>query len=225
MTLTVATANMLKTLGEKPARQAAEMVLGHRPHFGGLQEWLAERDPILRDLGTLIRFPAVRAKQQPTRGYVFVRPFRDAPVGFYNARVFGLERLRTLTLAPGPRPTRATEMLLQHRSARTTVPVLLIHLLAHHDQPAYKKAWECGRAAAMDWAESWHGTDTFVLGDTNKHLMDLPPLKSCWDGNFPLPTGPGGGTIDTIYARRRAAQPITVHTASDHHAVVATYAG
>jgi hypothetical protein len=217
----VATANILKTLDRRPARRALLSVLAHRPAFGGLQEWEADRDAILRELGYLTRTPY--ARKLPSEDYVFLRPLHGGPVAFYDAARYDLARLRSRLLAHGPRPTRATELILQDKRSGALVPVLDLHLLAHHDRPAYEAAWRAGRGAAMDWAEQWHGGPAFVLGDTNKHRMDLPPLRSCWDGRAAQPTGPGGGTIDSIYARERALEVETIAHDGDHKAVVATY--
>ena len=221
MTLCVATANILKTLDRRPARRALLAVLAHRPAFGGLQEWEPARDTILHELGYLTRTPF--ARKLPHEGYVFLRTLHGGPVAFYDAARYDLVRLRSRLLAHGPRPTRGTEMVLHDKAADRLVPVLNLHLLAHHDRPAYDAAWRDGRSAACDWVEKWHGGQAFVLGDTNKHLMDLPPLRSCWDGRHPLPTGPYGGTIDNIYARGRAVDVETVQHDGDHDAVVATY--
>lgn len=224
----ILTLNVLKTLTPLQARHALTKALAQRPHLGGLQECDSrQRDQLLAEAGTLVRAPRLRRllrRRPPFRGYVLGRPLRGGPVVLADADVFRLERLRSVVLTrTGSRPTRATAAQLRERVTGTVHHVLVVHLLAHHDDPAQLDGWREGVAAARAWAESQHGVTCWVLGDTNKNLLRLPPLVSCWTLCRPLPTGPHGGTIDSVYGTRPALDVAAVEVGSDHRAVVATY--
>jgi hypothetical protein len=223
----VATANVLKTLGQDDAARSLNAVMIHRPQMVGLQEWDKSRRPLLALRGRVFRLPRLRkrlGRKAPTSGYVFGYPLGGAPPVGVDAEWGELLAVRTITLAKGRgvRATKACEALIRERATGALHVVLNLHLLAHHDRPAYAAAWRQGRAAAIEWAESWHGFNRWVMGDTNKHLMALPPLVSCWHGNKVDPTF-GPRTIDNIYADRHATHVHAIETPSDHNAVVADY--
>jgi hypothetical protein len=188
-------------------------VLDKKPNIVGLQEWGDSRD------GVLLR-TSLRA------GYSFVSPKNGGPpVGILDSWGEWLT-VRKIPLAPKGDANRATYgvegIARQYGTGRIRV-VLNIHLLAHHDDPAQLRAWRIGRSSVIEWAKGWEGYSRFVLGDGNKHLMQLPPLVSCWDGHRAEPTGPHGGTIDAIWANRAAKAVDAYRTRSDHKFVVADY--
>lgn len=225
----VATANVLKTLDPDEAGASLDAVLARRPQIVGLQEWQRDRRDVLARRGALYRLPRLRkrlGRKPATSGYVFGYPLGGAPPVGVDAAWGELLAVRSITLSrarKGVRASKACEAIIRVHETGAIVPVLDLHLLAHHDRPAYLAAWREGRAAAIEWAESWAGFERWVLGDTNKHLMDLPPLVSCWKGNDVEPTGPGGGTIDQIYGVRRASKVRRIKTLSDHYSLVADY--
>lgn len=224
----VATANVLVGLGDDQAGAALDRVLRFRPEVVGLQEWSRGRRRVLKGRGVVYRLPRLRkrlGRKLPAQGYVFGYPLGGAPPVGVDAAWGELLAVRTVTLDParaGLRATKACEAIIQEHATGQLHVVLNLHLLAHHDRPAYLAGWKRGKAAAETWVKSWEGYTRWVLGDTNKHLMVLPPLLSCWHGNKAEPTL-GRRTIDNIYGESAASSARAVETPSDHDAVVAEY--
>jgi hypothetical protein len=226
----VATANVKVTLSPTLAGECLDEVLATAPQIVGLQEWSEARRSTLRKRGRVVRLPRLARlarRGTPTEGYVFGYPLTGGqPVGVDAAwgEILTLRAVELASRAPGIRATLGTEALIRERETGRTFPVLSTHLMAHHDRPANRDAWQEGRTKARKWAQAWleQGYSPFVLGDMNKHLMDLPPLVSCWDGN-PRKATFGARTIDVIFGAAAAASVKTIQTASDHKAVVAEY--
>jgi hypothetical protein len=220
----LATANILHKLPAHKASNALAIVLGQRPQIVALQEWGGSRSSILRNAGAFTRLPRLRMRRV-TEGYSFAAPASGGPPVGVDASWGEIVSVRSLLLAPkraADRATRGVEAIIQEHATGRVHAVLNIHLLAHHDDPAHLRGWNEGREACEKWARSWTGYDRWVLGDTNRHLMDLPPLHSCWERHPAEPTF-GKRTIDTIYGNERADAVRAFRTGSDHRAVVADY--
>ena len=224
----VATANVKETLDATKAGAALDAVLATKPQIVGLQEWRKGRASVLASRGQVYRLPRLRkrlGRKPATSGYVFGYPLGGGPPVGVDAAWGELLTVRTIRLAPGSkkvRPTLATEAIIREHATGLLHIVLNFHLLAHHDRAAYLAGWKIGRAKAIQWVDSWAGFTRWVFGDTNDHLMGLPPLTSCWQGN-PLEPTLGRRTIDNIYGERKAASAHAFNTPSDHDAVVADY--
>ena len=221
-------ANVLKTLDDDEAARALGIVLAQKPQMGALQEWGRGRDHILREVGTLTRLPRTRRLQRPVprEGWSFVAPITGGPPLFIDATWGEWISVRSLLLAEkrlADRATRGVEGIAREHATGRVHAVLNLHLLAHHDDPAHKRGWAEGKRSAEEWAESWEGYPRWVLGDGNKHLMDLPPLVSCWHQHDADPTGPHGGTIDAVWGNRKADDVRAFRIGSDHRAVVVDY--
>lgn len=207
------TANVLKTLPPPKAAAALNAALNKKPHIIALQEWGSSRNRLLREA-------------EFKHHYSFVTPVNGGPpLGILDSWGEWLT-VRNLPLAPkgkAARATRGVEGIARARGSGRIHVVLNIHLLAHHDDPAHLRAWREGRQSVIEWAKAWGAYNRYVLGDGNKHLMDLPPLDSCWEGHRAQPTGPHGGTIDAIWTNRRSDFVDAFPIGSDHKAVVADY--
>lgn len=220
----VASANILGSLNDQQAAIRVRQMLAHEPTILGLQEWRPGRASLLRDHGHVFRYPR-GARRYPRSGYVFAYPQRGGqPIGV-DAEWGWIVYARELTLVPagkGLRATDATEALVQDRSG-TIHACLNTHLMAHHDRPENREAWRDGVRAIRAWAVSWDGYERWVMADVNKHLLDMPPLVSCWDGNKVQATF-RGRTIDGVWGNRRAARVRVVDfEGRDHDGVAATY--
>lgn len=222
----VATANVLGRLSEQRAREALAATLTHQPTIVGLQEWSRKRKPLLREAGRVRRFPKLRNRPNAQSGYEWAYPLGGGqPVGV-DAAWGHIVAVRSLLLArarDGVRATKGTEALVIEHATGRLHAVLNIHLVAHHHRPANLRAWREGVATVEAWAESWHGLPRWVLGDVNKHDLDLSPLVSCWAGNRLRPTF-ANRAIDGVWSDKRATSVTVINTPSDHHSVVAQYA-
>lgn len=231
---TVALANILKALPASKAVDLLDRMLDTDPDLLGLLEWTGDsrrdrdqRHRALRRRGAIVRKPwAHRFRRR--RGVVWVRKGRGPILGVHSR--FGIPRTaQMLTLVEGDedhdvRDTKGLEVIIDRPLCQAAV--LVTHLMAHHDRPANRRAWEQGKAACREWAREQQaaGREAWVLVDANKHLMELPPLVSCWDGRREIPTFRGRRTIDIIYGPRRARSVRTVpFGVRDHDGVVAEY--
>ncbi len=233
MTVRIATSNVYVELDNAGAAKALDQVLATDPQILGLQEWSRSRRKILRKKARVVLFPATArhlrkrglARAYPAAGMVFAYPaLGGQPVGVDAGygEILSARRILLAKRRGKVRATYGTEVLIRVHATGQLRPVLNLHLLAHHDDPDHAAGWAEGRQSAIDWVESWAGFDALVMGDTNKDLMDLPPLVSCWVGN----RHPGtlhGRSIDNIYARSKAGAARTIRTPSDHDAAVADY--
>ena len=202
-----ATANVLVDLGREATERVLARVLSPRPALVGLQEWGADRDDLLDAHGD----------------YDWCRP-GAMPVGIRRdiGRITGSDRITLARSRDGVRTTYATEARIREHNGREHA-VLNLHLVAHHDRPAYLDAWEEGRRTVEAWVRrQQRGVQPWVLGDVNKHDLDFKGLVSCWHTNRLKPTF-GPRTIDGIWTTVRADDADTIDTASDHHAVLARY--
>lgn len=227
----VATVNVKVGLGVDRSEECLERMLAALPHVLGLVEWGRRRRRILTKYAAGFRFPRLRRRlgfTHPTTGYVYVYPLLGgipALVDAAYAEVLACRRVPSSS-KQGRRVAgrSATELLIRRRSDGRLIPLRLVHLHAHHDDPAHRAAWLEGLASAEEWAESWRGYARYVLGDINKRLLELDGLVSCWAGRKALPTGPHGGTIDHVYGPTEAEKLELVRVPSDHPlGVVAVY--
>jgi hypothetical protein len=223
------TANVWKELSDDSAKKALGLVLAKRPQIVALQEWGRGREQILRDAGVFTRLPRTFRRLRvwpPSEGYAFAAPLGGGPPVGVDAEWGEIIAVRTLLLAPkrlADRATHGVEAIIRERATGRVHPVLNIHLLAHHDDPAHLRGWNEARHKVEEWAESWTGYPRWVIGDVNKHLLDIPPLKSCWDRQQPQPTFGKHRTIDAIYGNVRSVSVDAFRIGSDHRAVVADY--
>lgn len=221
----LATHNVKVDLPDPRAAAAVRVVLQRNPDVLGLVEWGRSRRSVLAKFGTVVVFPRLRTLwlAYPDAGYVFCYPIGGQPVGVDASRqeVLAVKRRRLSGKRPGVRPTFGTELHFRSRSDGKMRAVLNVHPVAHHDRPANAEAHAEAVKSIREWVEEWHGYDRYVLGDMNARAVDLPPLKSCWDGRRDQPTGPHGGAIDHIYGPDGFASVEVIDTPSDHHAVIA----
>lgn len=224
----IGTHNVKVSLADKAAAQALAIALATGLVILGLQEWGRGRRRRLAEHATQVRFTALRRrlKDHPVTGFAFAYPrFGGQPVvvdatwgRILSARAVKLSRRRR-----GVRATYGTEVLILELATGRLWAVLNVHPVAHHDRPANKAAHTEAIQRMEDWVESWHGHARVVLGDMNKRLMRLGQLHSCWEDRPGAGTGPGGSTIDHVYADKAATQAVAIRTPSDHKLVVATY--
>lgn len=221
------TANILKTLPDKQATEALAIVLGKRPQIVALQEWGSGRGKILRGAGSFTRLPRVRRRMlSPVDGYAFAAPVTGGPPIGVDATWGEILLVRSIGLAEkrlADRATKGVEAVIREHATGQIHAVLNIHLLAHHDRPEQLRAWNEGVGSVQAWAKSWTGYPRWVLGDVNRHLLDLPPLVSCWHRHPAEKTGPHGGTIDGVWGNEAADDVRAFRTGSDHAGVVADY--
>jgi hypothetical protein len=226
----VATANVKVGLGEQKSEACLKAMLKAEIDVLGLVEWGKKRRRILSRHAKSYRFPKLRRLagfKHPTTGYVYVYPIGGGIPAVVDASVVEVISCRKVPSSGkhgsvGGRT--ATELILRRRSDGLTIPLRLVHLHAHHDDPDHKAAWREGVQSAAEWAESWAGFGPFVLGDMNSTIANVGDLVSCWKGHRRVTTGPHGGTIDHVYGPRQSFSVEAVPIPSDHPVgVIATY--
>lgn len=224
----IATANVLVRLGPDEASVALTKTLARRPTILGLQEWGRGRKGLLREVGRIFRLPTLRRKvgrSHPAAGWVFGYPLTGGqPVGVdaAQAELLSVRRVFLAAARRGVRPTWGTEALIRLRATGELVVVLNTHLIAHHDRPANKAAWEEGVASINRWHASWPGHRCYVVGDMNRQRLQLEGLVSCWVGNKRESTF-RHRVIDEVYGPAQADHADAIDTPSDHDSVIATY--
>lgn len=224
MTTRVGTANIRDTLPHDVAKLALRKVLAQgKPDMLGVPEW---------------RWPML-----DVRGHQMARPRAGGPPLVYDADRYTLKRATTRTLVGSGRVGRMAGRKSVLPASRATVytltemghPVVVIvcHLTAEVQRgKGYRRDRAHALRVARHRAERAHlaglvrfhrarGRRVFVVGDTNFDSMPLPPLVSCWRGRSGRTLG--SRAVDAVFADRRADSVMTIPTASDHDAVVATY--
>lgn len=219
----IATHNIKVDLPDHTAAAAVRLVLQRNPDVFGLQEWGRSRRDTLKRFGTVVMYPRLRRLflGYPAAGYVFIYPIGGQPIGV-EASLYQVASVRRVLLSKkreGVRAAYGTEVILWPRAGGRTIAVLNLHLLAHHDDPDNLAAWEEGVKAVNEWIESCHGHRIYVMGDFNHAAVPLDGLKSCCSDK-PVPTFKGR-SIDHVYGPRGFTAE-TVHTPSDHDALVVT---
>jgi hypothetical protein len=228
--LAVATANVLGTLRRPDAYAAVAAVLEHRPDLVALQEWHPWRRGLLARFADyqwyepLLGGCAVGARRDRfTRLDTQARLLSPPGRGDRDGRVLGLE------------PARLASVTLQrdrHTGAR--VALLDYHLVSQvqgagvyrEDRPGLVARHRRETSALLGLVEEARaaGHATYACGDSNFHGFRVPGLVSLWDEHRDVGGTYGNRRIDDVHAPQSALQVVTVATASDHLAVVATYA-
>jgi hypothetical protein len=142
--VTVATANVLYTLGADSARRALAGVLAHEPDLVALQEWHLSRVPLLRETGHVGLVPQIGGRLRRTReegpDYLWNSPpMGGCAVGARADRYELLSCRSRLLSAPGraDRPDRrlgmeppraATVAVYRERSSGRRVSLVDYHL-------------------------------------------------------------------------------------------------
>ena len=243
----VATANVLRSLGRAPAREALDLVLAHRPDLVGLQEWGLVRSGLLRDTGEVeVRLSGGLALRRSAAGpaatYQWISSWGDCPVGVRAERYDVLER-RTRVLGwvgPADRGTRplsvvpprvATVVLLRDLERERLVSLVNFHLVPgvqgrgvyRGDRPllASRHREEVRRLAGLVEEELRRGREVHAVGDSNFDGLRLPGLTSAWEGREGEPGTLGARRhIDDVHGPGPATSVVLVSTPSDHKAVV-----
>lgn len=233
MSLRVATANILVTLGRADARGCLAKVIAEDPDIIAVQEWGKNRQSILDSFKDYAN----------TRG-----PRGGGPVLWKKDR-FRLLRVSSKMLAPeqnvGVLPGRKTTLppswmteahLLDLKTGEHLV-VLNFHLTANVDigPGRYRVAAIYSRRVRRHMRERRILTKRvakhkqadrkpYPMGDTNYHRMVIRGVYAWWKGWKEAPGTFGNRTIDGIYGPGKPkghAKAIT--TKSDHRAVVAKF--
>lgn len=231
MTTVVATANVLGSLPRATALAAVSTVLEREPDLVLLQEWYPRRRGLLARLDEWAWF-------QPVAGGCAVGARRDR-FDVLSRRSRPLSRPGLSDRGGGLRvePGRvATDARFRDRTTGAVVAVVDYHLvsqvqargvLREHDRPRLvarhrREAQVVQRLVARARATA---EATYAGGDANLHGFALPGLVSVWAGR---PGAPGTlgphRRVDDVFAESGPLEVELVETASDHRAVVATYA-
>lgn len=244
---TVASHNILRSLGRAEARVALHAVLDHEPDLVGLQEWGPKRIGLLREtgpVGLLPWGPGFRARGEV--GYhwstallggcaIGVRADRYDVVGTHSVLLdwpgFADKPGRPLRLEPA-----RIAALGVYRDRRTGSEVALVdyHLAPgvevgggyREDRPrlVLRHQEEVRRISAIVDAQQRLGRTVFAVGDANYHGLKLDSLTSAWTGYEQLPgTLVDGRTIDDVFALTAPTEVEVVSTPSDHKAVIARF--
>jgi hypothetical protein len=230
--LVVATANVLGTLGRRDARAAVAAVLDHEPDLVALQEWHPWRAGLLRGFRDYAwHQPALGGCATGARRTRFERVVRGSgrlsPPGRADrsGRLLGLEP-----------PRRAGLTVQRDFVDGTLVSLIAFHLASQVQGPDHAFRADRPRLVARHQLETAAllrlvdeslaaGLATYACGDSNFHGFRIPGLVSAWDAR-----PDAGGTlgparrVDDVHGPTAPSDVVTVRTASDHLAVVATYA-
>lgn len=228
--LTVATANVECVLPRAAAGQAVVEVLARRPDLVALQEWTLRRRRVLPGLAPGLRW------REPWVG--------GCAVGWRasSCTVTGFEQR---LLSPPGRADRPDHWLrleaprvasvLTCRVAGVRAPVSLVgyHLVPgvqargayRGDRPLLVSRHRREAAVLARLVDDLvaRGHLVFAAGDSNVDGFALPGLQSVWADRPGVPTL-GHRQVDDIFSPVTALAVDTVTTASDHRAVVASYA-
>jgi hypothetical protein len=226
----IGTANVKIDIGRRRSETCLTNMLAASPDVVALVEWGWKRRRILGRHAKSYRFPTWRRRlrfKHPTSGHVYAYPLVGGIPAVVDASWGEVIACRKVP-SSGPHGRvggrTATELLIRRRSDGALLPFRLVHLHAHHDDPAHLAAWREGVETAATWVESWTGYSCHILGDINKNLRRIGELVSCFEGNRPFKTGPHGGTIDHVFAAQEADDVEAVPIPSDHpRGVVAVY--
>jgi hypothetical protein len=242
----VATANVLRSLGRRPAREALGLVLAHRPDLVGLQEWGLSRSGLLRETGTVdVQLSGRLSLTRPAAGaatYRWISSWGDCPVGVRAERYDVLEcRTRVLGwVGPADRRTRplsvvpprvATVAVLRDLERERLVSLINFHLVPgvqargsyREDRPllAARHREEVRRLAELVEEELHRGCEVHAVGDSNYDGLRVPGLTSAWEGREGEPGTLGARRhVDDVHGPGPAAAVLLVATPSDHKAVV-----
>lgn len=223
----VVTHNIKRTLSFEETKVCVHRALATRPQMVGLQEIPSKHDGVLKLHGEFVDRRHLQFVSKAKKKYLICRGKSNVlPVLLKRSYVKKIHEIKTITVAPrriGVRPTPGTFVLFTNRFDRK-IALLNTHPTAHHEKAAYKRAFReaglfCNRFA-REWIEE--GDTPIILMDGNG-LNHVDHLTSCWLGNESLPTGPGGNTIDIVFATKNADDVHTFPSPSDHNGVVVHY--
>jgi hypothetical protein len=243
----VASANVLRSLGRRPAREALRLVLAHGPDLVGLQEWGLVRSALLRETGAVdVRLSDRLSVTRPPGGtaatYRWISSWGDCPVGVRaerydvlgcRTRVLGWvgpadRGSRALSLVP---PRVATVAVLRDLERERLVTLVNFHLVPgvqargsyREDRPllASRHRAEVRRLAQVVEDELSRGREVHAVGDSNYDGLRLPGLTSAWEGREADPGTLGPRRhVDDVHGPGPATSVVLVSTPSDHKAVV-----
>ena len=228
LSLTVATANVLVTLGRTEARGALRDVLDHEPDLVALQEWYPSRLGLLRATGPAYEWNlpllggcavgarAGRFELLTCRQRWLSRPGRaereDRPLGLEPPRVATVAVYRDHHLG------RTVALVDYHLApgvqSRGTYRADRPRLVARHQQ-------EVRRLGAVVAGLLDAGHLVHAAGDSNFDGLRVPGLTSAWEGREDEPGTLGPVRhVDDVHGPGRAEEVTAVTTASDHRALV-----
>jgi hypothetical protein len=243
----VATANVLRSLGRRDAREALTSVLERRPHLVGLQEWGLSRTALLRETGPVdVRLARRWAARRPSGGeppaYRWLSSWGDCPVGVRADRYDVLDwRTQVLGwIGPADRGSRPlsvvpprvlTLAVLRDLERDRVVSLVNYHLVPgvqgrgryREDRPllAARHRTEVRRLADVVEGELRRGREVHAVGDSNYDGLRLPGLTSAWEGREGEPGTLGPRRhVDDVHGPGPALSVALVSTPSDHKAVV-----
>lgn len=225
----IGSANIRDTLPDAAAQEAVRAWLSEGVELGALQEWARGRDRLIP--GGHIK----HGRGDQGGGPIVWNATRYEPVRPIKAkRLVGGGLVGRL---PGRRstlgPSWATLGVFHDEVLGQQVSLINVHLTAEVQQGAgYRKDGQHAKRVRRHKAEvraikrlvlarRLRGDRVYVVGDTNYDGLELEPLVSCWKGRSGGTLG--GRAVDYVFAPERADRVQTIHTKSDHRAVVATY--
>lgn len=243
---TVATANVLYTLGQDDARSALADVLALEPDLVGLQEWYPSRAGLLRETGQVAwvpgRMPLGRRAGAPGHYVWSLALLGGCAVGARAERFELLSSRAVLLSAPGRAdredrvlglepPRLAAVGVYRDRRLNRTVALVDYHLVSgvqargryRPDRPRLverhrREVRRLGRLVARLLAA---GHTVYAVGDSNVDGLRLPGLTSAWEGREGVPGTLGPVRhVDDVHGPGRAEVVTLVTTPSDHRAVV-----
>jgi hypothetical protein len=245
---TVATANVLYTLGPGDARTALADILALRPDLVGLQEWYPSRTCLLRETGRVELVPnlGVRLDRRGGAGagdYRWIMPLIGGCVVGARADRYVLRSSGTRLLSGpgrgdrdhrfmGLEPARlATVAVYLDRHVDRTVALVGYHLVSgvqargryRADRPALveRHRREVHRLELLVAELLAAGHAVHAVGDSNFDGLRLPGLTSAWEGREDAPGTLGPHRkVDDVHGPGPAELVTTLTTPSDHQAIV-----
>jgi hypothetical protein len=224
---TVATANVLCTLGRQDADAALRGVLDLGPDLVGLQEWSFPRRRLLTRAGGYV-WGSPLLGECP----VAARADRFEPLGVRSSLLAGVSLadpgVRPLRLVP---PRAATVAVYRDRAADRTVSLVNFHLTPgvqargryRSDRPRLVARHRAEVAALTRLVEEQleRGYTVYAVGDSNFDGLRLPGLTSAWEGREDGPGTLGSRRkIDDVFGPGPADEVTLLSSPSDHKAVV-----
>jgi endonuclease/exonuclease/phosphatase family metal-dependent hydrolase len=240
----VATANVLRSLRARQAREALEGILELSPDLVGLQEWGLKRFRLLRELGSVGPVPGVGARLG-SGPYLWNSPMaQGCAIGARADRYDLLSCKPYLLSRPGhaDKPDRflrieppriATHAVYRDKHTDRVVSFVNFHLVPgvqakgryRPDRPKLvsRHQHEVARLQALVDVELAKGRVVYAVGDANFDGVRLAGLTSAWDGREgdPGTFGPRRKIDDVLGPGRPTSVTLLVNP-SDHKAVVAS---
>jgi hypothetical protein len=248
--LVVATANVLFSLSRADARAALAGVLALEPDLVGLQEWYVGRAGLLRETGSLGPVPSVGPRLGGPRSggaaYTWSVPLVGGCVVGARTDRFELLAARPRLLSgvgradkperwQGIEPPRiATVASYRDRVGGRTVTLVDYHLAPgvqaggryRPERPLLvaRHRAEVRAVERIVWEHRAGGEVVVAVGDANFDGLRIAGLTSSWEGREQEPGTLGPHRkVDDVHGPGRPDAVVTVASASDHRAVVATW--